>query len=62
MGALFESANPTAAIYCKTGECEIRVTARAANAAEAEAACNARLAQFKDILGDAAYDIDVPAL
>ena len=62
VGALFESANPTAAIYCKTGECEIRVTARAANAAEAEAACNARLAQFKDILGDAAYDIDVPAL
>ena len=25
---LFEAANPTAAIYCKTGECEIRVTAR----------------------------------
>ena len=25
---LFESTNPTAAIYCKTGECEIRVTAR----------------------------------
>ena len=62
VGELFESANPTAAIYCKTGECEIRVTARAANAAAAEAACNARLAQFKDILGDAAYDIDVPAL
>ena len=27
---LFEAANPTAAIYCKTGECEIRVTAREA--------------------------------
>ena len=26
---LFESTNPTAAIYCKTGECEIRITARA---------------------------------
>ena len=24
---LFEAVNPTAAIYCKTGECEIRVTA-----------------------------------
>ena len=26
---LLENANPTAAIYCKTGECEIRITARA---------------------------------
>ena len=25
---LLENANPTAAIYCKTGECEIRITAR----------------------------------
>lgn len=30
---LFEAANPTAAIYCKTGECEIRVTAREATGA-----------------------------
>ena len=28
--------NPTAAIYCKTGECEIRITARAQNDAEAQ--------------------------
>ena len=33
---LFEAANPTAAIYCKTGECEIRITARAASDAEGE--------------------------
>ncbi len=59
---LFESANPTAAIYCKTGESEIRVTARAATAAEAERACNARLGEFRAILGDAAYDVDVPGL
>lgn len=26
---LLENPNPTAAIYCKTGECEIRITARA---------------------------------
>ena len=26
---LLENQNPTAAIYCKTGECEIRITARA---------------------------------
>ena len=37
---LLENPNPTAAIYCKTGECEIRVTAREATeqAAEAEGA------------------------
>ena len=29
MGDLLDSANPTAAIYCKTGECEVRITARA---------------------------------
>ncbi len=45
---LFEAANPTAAIYCKTGECEIRVTAREATEQAAEAACNARIAEFKE--------------
>ena len=59
---LFEAENPTAAIYCKTGECEIRVTAREATEQAAEAACNARIAEFKEILGAAAYDVDVPAL
>ena len=59
---LLENANPTAAIYCKTGECEIRVTAREATEQAAEAACNARIAEFKEILGTAAYDVDVPAL
>lgn len=33
---LFEAANPTAAIYCKTGECEIRITARAETDSSAE--------------------------
>ena len=59
---LLENANPTAAIYCKTGECEIRVTAREATEQAAEASCNARIAEFKEILGAAAYDVDVPAL
>ena len=59
---LFDSTNPTAAIYCKTGESEIRVTAREATAEAAEAACNAYLDKFRAILGDAAYDVDVPAL
>ena len=59
---LLENPNPTAAIYCKTGECEIRVTARETTEQAAEAACNARIAEFKEILGAAAYDVDVPAL
>lgn len=59
---LFESANPTAAIYCKTGESEIRVTAREATAEAAQRACDAYLEKFRAILGDAAYDVDVPAL
>ena len=59
---LFESTNPTAAIYCKTGESEIRVTARASTPQAAERACNDYLQKFRDILGDAAYDVDVPAL
>ena len=60
--ALFESENPTAAIYCKTGESEIRVTARAATAEEAETACRARIAEFRAVLGDNAYDTEVPGL
>ena len=59
---LFAAENPTAAIYCKTGECEIRVTARAGNAREAEAACDAGLGLFRERLGDVAYDVDVPGL
>ena len=59
---LFESTNPTAAIYCKTGECEIRVTARETTPEAAETACRERLDEFRRILGDAAYDVDVPAL
>lgn len=60
--ALFDSENPTAAIYCKTGESEIRVTARAATAEEAEKACRARIEEFRAVLGDNAYDTDVPGL
>ena len=62
VGDLFDSANPTVAIYCKTGESEIRVTARAATAAQAEADCGAMLDRLRARLGDAAYDVDVPAL
>ena len=45
---LFEAANPTAAIYCKTGECEIRVTAREATEQQAEAAILAEMEGLKN--------------
>ena len=59
---LLENANPTAAIYCKTGECEIRITARAENDTEAEKMCRAYATKFYDLLGDAVYDEDVAGL
>lgn len=59
---LLQAENPTAAIYCKTGECEIRITARAATDAEGEAMCRASAKKFYEILGDAVYDENVPAL
>ena len=59
---LLENANPTAAIYCKTGECEIRITARAQNDTEAETMCRAYATKFYDLLGDAVYDEDVAGL
>ena len=59
---LFEAARPTAAIYCKTGECEIRITARAQNDAEAQTMCRAYAKKFYDLLGDAVYDEDVAGL
>ena len=59
---LLENANPTAAIYCKTGECEIRITARAENDSSAEKMCRAYATKFYDLLGDAVYDEDVAGL
>lgn len=59
---LFAMENPTAAIYCKTGESEIRVTARAADEQAARQACDAGIEKFRARLGNAAYDVDVPGL
>ena len=59
---LLENANPTAAIYCKTGECEIRITARAKTDTEAEKMCRDYATKFYDLLGDAVYDEDVTGL
>ena len=60
--SLLESENPTAAIYCKIGECEIRITARAATDAEGEKMCREYAKKFYDLLGDAVYDEDVAGL
>ena len=62
MRHLLENANPTAAIYCKTGECEIRITARAETDSSAEKMCRAYATKFYDLLGDAVYDEDVTGL
>ena len=62
VGPLLEAENPTAAIYCKTGECEIRITARAATVEEGEEMCRTSAAKFYEILGDAIYDENVPSL
>ncbi len=62
MGDLLQSANPTAAIYCKTGECEVRITARAETEAQGEKMCRAYAKKFYDLLGDAVYDEDVAGL
>ena len=59
---LLENPNPTAAIYCKTGECEIRITARAASDEDGEKMCRAYARKFYDLLGDAVYDEDVAGL
>lgn len=59
---LLENANPTAAIYCKTGECEIRITARASSEQDGEAMCRDYAQKFYDVLGRAVYDEDVAGL
>lgn len=60
VAALMEHENPTAAIYCKSGECEIRITARAENAQTGHAMCQQFAQKFYAVLGDAVYDVDVP--
>ena len=58
VGHLFENENPTAAIYAKTGEVQIRITARAASHEEGERACRAYAEKFRAILGDVIYGED----
>lgn len=61
-GKLFANENPTAAIYAKTGECHIRITARAKDVETAEVMCHQYAENFYALYGDAVYDEDVPGL
>ncbi len=54
--------NPTLAPYAKYGECELRVTAKAASPAGAEALMAPVLAGLQNLLGDMIYGMDVPSL
>ena len=55
VGHLFEHDNPTAAIYAKTGEVHIRITARAAHRTEGERLCRDYAERFYQLLGDVIY-------
>lgn len=52
VGHLFQNQNPTAAIYAKLGEVQIRITASAENHETAAEMCRSYAQNFYDILGD----------
>ena len=54
--------HPTLAPYAKEGECELRVTAKAATDAEAQALLQPTVEQVKKLFGDKVYGVDVPSL
>lgn len=54
--------NPTLAPYAKEGECELRVTAKAATQEQAQALLAPTVEQIKELFGDLVYGVDVPSL
>ena len=62
IGHLLENANPTAAVYAKTAEVVIRITAKAASENEARRMCLDYAKHFYDILGDCVYAMDADSL
>ena len=54
--------NPTLAPYAKEGECELRVTAKAASDEAAQSLLQPTVAQVKELFGDKVYGVDVPSL
>ena len=57
-----ELRNPTLAPYAKTGEVELRITAKADTREEAEAKIDPVEAHVRELLGDLVYGVDVPSL
>lgn len=54
--------NPTVAPYCKLGEVELRVTAKAESEAEAKALTAPVVEEIKSALGDVVYGVNVDSL
>ena len=54
--------NPTLAPYAKEGECELRVTAKAATEEEAQALLRPTVEQVKALFGSKVYGVDVSSL
>ena len=54
--------NPTMAPYAKEGECELRITAKAATEDEAEKLLAPAVEQVKSLFGDLVYGVDVSSL
>ncbi len=54
--------NPTVAPYCKLGEVELRVTAKAGSEAEAKALTAPVVEEIKSALGDVVYGVNVDSL
>jgi len=54
--------NPTLAPYAKEGECELRVTAKAATDEEAQALLLPTVEQMKQLFGNLVYGVDVSSL
>ena len=57
-----EMTNPTLAPYAKEGECELRVTAKAANDALAQELLKPTVEQIKELFGSKVYGVDVASL
>ena len=57
-----ELTNPTLAPYAKDGECELRITAKAADEAAARQLIAPVEAEVRELLGDVIYGADVPDL
>jgi len=54
--------NPTMAPYAKEGECELRITAKAATDEQAQALLRPAVEEMKALFGDLVYGVDVTCL